>query len=129
MALSVRFYLFAEDGLKRISQRVMMALVHAQDAMPQYAGTKQKVADVILEVEDGKPLRIQQAEGTFLRFDERGQVREGLVASGLRLSIQVSHCKKLFENRLAKSSTSLQSSIERNGSARIAGRCPKRISI
>ncbi|UPK10493.1 hypothetical protein IVA93_30060 [Bradyrhizobium sp. 155] len=82
MALSVRFYLFAEDGLKRISQRLMMALVHAQDAMPQYAGTKQKVADVILEVEDGKPLRIQQAEGTFLRFDERGQVREGLVASG-----------------------------------------------
>jgi hypothetical protein len=41
MALSIRFYLFAEDGLKRISQRMMMALVHGKDAMPQYAGTKQ----------------------------------------------------------------------------------------
>ncbi|MEY9580931.1 hypothetical protein ABIE88_008507 [Bradyrhizobium diazoefficiens] len=82
MAFSLRFYLFAEDGLKRISQRVMMALVHAQDAMPQYAGTKQKVANVILEVDNAKPLRIERIEGSFLRFDDKGQVHKDLVASG-----------------------------------------------
>ncbi|MET4315897.1 hypothetical protein [Bradyrhizobium sp. RT4b] len=82
MASSLRFYLFAEDGLKRISQRVMMALVHAQDAMPQYAGTKQKVANVILEMDNGKPLRIERVEGSFLTFDENGQVHKGLVTSG-----------------------------------------------
>lgn len=82
MALSIRFYLFAEDGVKRISQRVMMTLVHGKDGMPQYAGTKQKVADIILEMENGKPLRIERAEGSFLRFDENGQVHKDLVASG-----------------------------------------------
>jgi hypothetical protein len=82
MALSIRFYLFAEDGVKRISQRVMMTLVHGKDGMPQYAGTKQKVADIILEMENGKPLRIERAEGSFLRFGENGQVHKDLVASG-----------------------------------------------
>ncbi|MCK1282268.1 hypothetical protein IVB46_44340 [Bradyrhizobium sp. 61] len=82
MALSIRFYLFAEDGLKRISQRVMMGLVHGKDSMPQYAGTKQKVADIILEADNGKPLRIERSVGSFLRFDESGQVHRDLVASG-----------------------------------------------
>ncbi|MHC4042191.1 hypothetical protein [Bradyrhizobium sp. 23AC] len=43
MGLSIRFYLLAEDGLQSISQRVMMGLIRGKDAMPQYAGTKQKV--------------------------------------------------------------------------------------
>ncbi|UPT93242.1 hypothetical protein J4G48_0028075 [Bradyrhizobium barranii subsp. apii] len=33
MALSIRFYLFAEDGLQSISQRVMMGLIRGKDAM------------------------------------------------------------------------------------------------
>jgi hypothetical protein len=82
MTLSIRFYLFAEEGVKRISQRVMMNMAHGKDGMPQYAGTKQKVADIILEIESGKPLRIERAEGSFLRFDENGQVHNDLVASG-----------------------------------------------
>ncbi len=82
MASSLRFYLFAEDGLKRISQRMMMALVHAQDAMPQYAGTKQKIANVLLEMDHGKLVRIERVEGSFLTFDENGQVHKGLVTSG-----------------------------------------------
>ncbi|MBB4396840.1 hypothetical protein [Bradyrhizobium sp. ERR14] len=49
MGLSIRFYLFAQDGLLAISQRVMMGLIRGQDAMPQYAGARQRVADVILE--------------------------------------------------------------------------------
>jgi hypothetical protein len=45
MGLGVRFYLFAEGGLQRISQRLMDGLAHGKDAMPQFAGTKQKVAN------------------------------------------------------------------------------------
>ena len=82
MGLSIRFYLFAEDGLQSISQRVMMGLVRGTDAMPQYAGTRQKVADVILQSEGRKPLHIERAQGSFLTFDEKGQVHKDLVASG-----------------------------------------------
>src|SRR5882724_4983614 len=83
MSLSVRFYLFADDGLQRISQRLMHGLALGNDAMPQYAGTKQKAADVIVEVENGKPVRIARADGNFLTFDKRGQVYRDLVAGGM----------------------------------------------
>lgn len=82
MGLSIRFYLFSEDGLQAISQRVMMGLIRGTDAMPQYAGTKQRVADVILESEGKKPVRIERTQGSYLTFDENGQVHKDLVASG-----------------------------------------------
>jgi hypothetical protein len=78
MAISVRFYIFAPDGLQRVSQRVMTGLCHGQDAMPQFAGTKQKEANAIIETEDGKPKRIVQVEGTYLEFDRAGNVHESL---------------------------------------------------
>lgn len=83
MSISVRFYLFADDGLQRISQRVMEGLVHAQDAMPQFANTKQKIANVIVELEEGKPAHITRADGSFLHFDAAGKVHESLVRSGV----------------------------------------------
>ena len=61
----------------------MQGLAHGNDAMPQYAGTKQKAADVIVEVENGKPVRIARADGNFLTFDKRGQVHRDLVAGGM----------------------------------------------
>ena len=51
--------------------------------MPQYAGTRQKAADVIIEVENGKPVRIARADGNFLTFDKKGQVHRDLVAGGM----------------------------------------------
>jgi hypothetical protein len=82
MGIGVRFYLFAADGLQRISHRLMEGLAHGKDAIPQYAGTKQKVANVVLEVERSKPIKIESAEGSYLTFDENGQVHKDLVASG-----------------------------------------------
>lgn len=83
MSISVRHYLFAEDGLQRMSRRLIEGLIHGQDAMPQYAGTKQKSAEVVLECEDGKPVRIAEAHGTFLIFDKDGEVHESLVRGGM----------------------------------------------
>lgn len=82
MSLSIRVYLFAEDGLQSISQRVMMGLIRGKDAMPQYAGTRQKVAEVILENEGRKPIRIERVQGSYLSFNDKGQVHNDLVASG-----------------------------------------------
>jgi hypothetical protein len=82
MTISVRFYIFADAGLQRVSQRVMDGLAHGQDAMPQFAGTKQKIANVIVELEEGRPARITKADGSFLHFDDAGKVHESLVNSG-----------------------------------------------
>ncbi|SFJ72732.1 hypothetical protein SAMN04487925_110243 [Bradyrhizobium sp. cf659] len=78
MPVSVRFYLFASDGLQRISHRVMEGLCQGRDAMPQFAGTKQKVVNAIIEVENGKPARIVNIEGTYLDFDSAGKIQESL---------------------------------------------------
>jgi hypothetical protein len=82
MTVSIRFYIFADAGLQRVSQRVMDGLAHGQDAMPQFAGTKQKLANVIVDLEEGKPARITRADGSFLHFDTAGNVHESLVNSG-----------------------------------------------
>jgi hypothetical protein len=82
VGLAVRFYLFSDDGLLRISHRLMEGLARGKDAMPQYAGTKQKVANVLIEMENGKPVRLGRTDGTFLKFDAAGQVHKDLVASG-----------------------------------------------
>jgi hypothetical protein len=60
----------------------MEGLCHGQDAMPQFANTKQRVADVVVELENGKPARILQANGSFLDFDDKGKVHESLVRGG-----------------------------------------------
>jgi hypothetical protein len=82
MSISVRFYLFTDAGMQRISQRVMEGLCHGEDAMPQFAETKQRVANVIVELDDGKPSRILEATGSYLHFDKHGKVHESLVRGG-----------------------------------------------
>ncbi|MBR0758657.1 hypothetical protein JQ604_41305 [Bradyrhizobium jicamae] len=82
MNVSIRFYLFADDGVFRISPQLMMRLIHDRDAMPKYAGTKQKAVDVIIELENGKPVRIARADGSYLTFDEKGHIHGSLIASG-----------------------------------------------
>ena len=77
MDFSIRYYLFADDGVKGFSQQLIDGLI-GHDAMPEYANTKQKAAHVHLELENGKPVRIEGSIGTFLNFDSEGRVRGGL---------------------------------------------------
>lgn len=51
--------------------------------MPQFANTKQKIANVTVEVEDGKPARIVNATGSYLHFDRKGKVHESLQRGGM----------------------------------------------
>lgn len=125
MGLSIRFYLFAEDGLLAISQRVMMGLIRGQDAMPQYAGTKQKVADVILENEGKKPLRIETVQGSFLTFDDKGKVHKDLVASGFAALETGMALEEALKQPQTKIWTSRQSSIARSGRERTDGHSPR----
>jgi hypothetical protein len=75
MPLRFRAYLLEENGtLKRIPRRVSDGLVFGNDAIPEYANSRQKVVDVYVENEDGKPVRILDARGSYFEFDKEGRI-------------------------------------------------------
>ena len=75
MGISFRHYLFAEDGsLRRLPQRIVDELPSGRDAIPEFAGTRQRVAYLVLENADSRPKRILDARGEFWTFDADGKV-------------------------------------------------------
>jgi hypothetical protein len=79
MATRVRQYILEESGaIKRVPQRLVDALVFGKDAILEYAGTRQRVAQIVIENENGKPVRILGAKGTYWIFDDKGQIDAGL---------------------------------------------------
>jgi hypothetical protein len=74
MTVTERHYLFANDGLHRLSKRVLEGLINGTDALPQYAGTKQRTAEVTLNNDDGFPVEILEARGSYLEFDDEGKI-------------------------------------------------------
>src|SRR3954451_16902441 len=79
MAISVRLYVFDQNNaLKRIPQRIRDALAFGEDGVPEYAGTHQRIAEVVVENEAGKPVRILDARGSFWNFDAEGKVGRDL---------------------------------------------------
>lgn len=53
-------------------------MIAETDALPQFAGTRQKVASVWLETDGKNPVRILKTEGSIWTFDREGGIREGL---------------------------------------------------
>lgn len=79
MAISVRIYIFDEAGtVKRVPRRIQDSLVFGHDAIPEYAGTRQRVAQVLVENEHGKPVRILDATGSYWIFDKEGRIDQAL---------------------------------------------------
>jgi len=77
MAISVRYFVFEERGaLKHVPHRVSEGLHLGDDAIPEYAGTRQRVAEVVLDNEAGKPVRIRDARGRFWLFHEDGRLNQ-----------------------------------------------------
>jgi hypothetical protein len=76
MGRSWRYYLFADDGLYRVSNRVTTGLVRGELLLPQYAGTTQKAASVIVETENRTPVKILDANGSYYSFDATGSAAE-----------------------------------------------------
>ncbi|MFA1622512.1 hypothetical protein ACDY96_06675 [Rhizobium mongolense] len=79
MAMSVRYFLFPEgsDPL-RLPQRLVEGLTHGKDAMPQYADSRQRVMEVVVKNENGKPAHVSRTHGAMWTFNEDGEIREGL---------------------------------------------------
>src|SRR5215207_2535142 len=79
MPLSIRMYVFENGGsIKRVPRRIVDNLVFGLDAIPAYAGTRQRVAEIMLENENGKPTRILDARGSYWTFDDSGKIDESL---------------------------------------------------
>ena len=75
MGISSRLYILEPDGaLKRVPMRVVNGLVFGADAVPAYAGSSQRVIQVLLENEDGRPVRILYVTGSIWAFDAAGKV-------------------------------------------------------
>jgi hypothetical protein len=79
MSLTLRHFLVPNDSEPlRLSQRLVEGLVHGNDAMPQYANSRQKVMAVLLSNLDGKPVGIDSTYGTIWTFDGGGEISAGL---------------------------------------------------
>ncbi|KAB0679046.1 hypothetical protein [Aureimonas leprariae] len=75
----MRHYLFPEDGEPlRLSQRVVEGLVSGEDALPQFAGSSQRVLGVIVRNDDGDPQEIIHTEASIWHFDEEGRIDRSL---------------------------------------------------
>ena len=79
MGISTRLYILEPDGaLKRIPMRVVNGLVFGADAVPAYAGTSQRIVQVLIENEDGRPVQILDVTGSIWSFDADGKVDRSL---------------------------------------------------
>lgn len=77
--MSFRHYLFPDDAEPwRLSNRLVDGLVAGTDALPQLAGTRQRIAFVWLETDGRAPVRIVRTETSVWAFDREGGIREGL---------------------------------------------------
>jgi len=72
MAYSVRMFLLTGQGLRHLSRRLMQELYNDQPVLPEYAGTRQRVAEVVIEFKDKKPQRITRIRAYWYAFDDRG---------------------------------------------------------
>lgn len=78
MGITSRAYIVSENGIKRVPRDVLQGLITGQDALPEYAGTTQRAICVILDNEDGKALRIVEAQGSYWVFDDVGHIDDHL---------------------------------------------------
>jgi hypothetical protein len=72
--LLVRYYLWATDGPWRLPSQLHYDLIDRKVALPQYAGSKQKVLEVYAR-RVGVDTYSLQGRGTIFTFDEEGYLK------------------------------------------------------
>jgi len=66
--LGIRFYISTNEGLRRVATK---ALIEKEGVFPQFAGTRQKMVEVITQRRDGDLLF--RASGVYADFDQDGR--------------------------------------------------------
>lgn len=79
MTSSIRHYLFPENAEPlRLSQRLVNGLIRGDDAMPQFANSRQRVLTVVIRNVEGKLVEIDRAEASVWGFDGEGEIVDSL---------------------------------------------------
>ena len=84
--ISIRYYLWADDGPWRLPARLHQDLIARTVALPQYAGTKQKIVEVFIGKVGGRPV-IVEARGSFYSFNARGCLDASSVSEAVSIAI------------------------------------------
>ena len=80
MGIATRFYLFLDDGsIRRVPQRIAYEMPFGRDAIPEFADTRQRALDVLVESDNGRPARILDARGSYWTFDTEGRISDDLI--------------------------------------------------
>lgn len=73
MGVSLRYYLFDNEGrIKRIPINTVEKLQRGELALPEYASSTVKLAEVVLILENRKPVDIIRMVGFLIHFDVSG---------------------------------------------------------
>ena len=80
--ISVRYYLWSAEGPRRITGRLHRDLVERDVALPQYAGTKQRVLEVFVQRLTKMDYSIS-ARGVVYPFDSDGFLASGTYLPGI----------------------------------------------
>jgi hypothetical protein len=67
--MAQRLYISTNQGLRRVATKLIM---DEQGVLPQFAGTRQKIVEVITERRNGE--HFFRASGTYAEFDRDGRV-------------------------------------------------------
>jgi hypothetical protein len=95
--ISVRYYLWSPEGPQRITERLHRELFERDVAMPQFAGTKQKVLEVFVQ----RPTKMHHsisARGVVYPFDADGFLNVKVLA--LEGSLEISRFRSAPANIL-----------------------------
>jgi hypothetical protein len=98
--LLVRYYLWAADGPWRLPRRLHYDLIDHKVALPQYAGTKQKVLEVFAR-RIGVDTYTLQGRGTIFTFDEDGYLKRIPAEEAMGLIVERARQKLRDDNVLS----------------------------
>jgi hypothetical protein len=95
--LLVRYYLWAADGPWRLPSQLHYGLIDRKVALPQYAGTKQKVLEVFAR-RIGVDTYSLRARGTIFTFDENGYLKRKPAEEAMGLIVERARQKLRDDN-------------------------------
>lgn len=95
--LSIRYYLWTEDGPWRISERLHSEIVSGKAELTRYAGTRQKVVEAQIRRVSSRPIFVR-ARGIYYRFDSQGHLNLPELAEAAGLALEGSQPRRVALN-------------------------------
>src|SRR5437763_7775973 len=92
----MRFVLISDkDEVLRISQAGMSELFDRKSALPQYAGKRIRWCEIVVSLEERRPVAVQRFLARYLHFDAHGVLAldRQFAEARIRYEISMAHIK------------------------------------